>query len=277
MAEAERTPVLELHGISKRFGAVQALEGVDFEVYAGEVVGLVGDNGAGKSTLIKCISGIYQLDTGEIFFNGQKVTLNGPQDAAALGIETVYQDLALCDNLDVVANLYLGREATSKIPAGMKGPLDEVCMEKRSIEVLRSLSVSIPSVRTLIASLSGGQRQSVAVARAVMWNSKVVLLDEPTAALGVAQSKQVKELIRNLRKAGLAVVVISHNLEDVFEVVDRIIVLRLGRRVGTFNVGKASHEQVVGAITGAEFGVNQHNGENNDPASTEAGPREGQA
>ncbi len=228
MAEESRTPVLELHGISKRFGAVQALEGVDFEVYAGEVVGLVGDNGAGKSTLIKCISGIYQVDAGEIFFEGQKVTLNGPQDAAAMGIETVYQDLALCDNLDVVANLYLGREATGKMPAKLKGPLDEVRMEKRSIEVLRSLSVSIPSVRTLIASLSGGQRQSVAVARAVMWNSKVVLLDEPTAALGVVQSKQVKELIRNLRKSGLAVVVISHNLEDVFEVVDRIIVLRLG-------------------------------------------------
>jgi D-xylose transport system ATP-binding protein len=262
MAEESRTPVLELHGISKRFGAVQALEGVDFEVYAGEVVGLVGDNGAGKSTLIKCISGIYQVDTGEIFFEGQKVALNGPQDAAGLGIETVYQDLALCDNLDVVANLYLGREATSNISAGMKGPLDEVRMEKRSIEVLRGLSVSIPSVRTLIASLSGGQRQSVAVARAVMWNSKVVLLDEPTAALGVVQSKQVKELIRNLRKSGLAVVVISHNLEDVFEVVDRIIVLRLGRRVGTFNVGKASREQVVGSITGAEFGMNQNNGDN---------------
>ena len=271
MAEESRTPVLELHGISKRFGAVQALEDVDFEVYAGEVVGLVGDNGAGKSTLIKCISGIYQVDSGKIFFEGNQVTLNGPQDAANLGIETVYQDLALCDNLDVVANLYLGREATSKLPTNMKGPLDEVCMEKRSIEILRGLSVSIPSVRTLIASLSGGQRQSVAVARAVMWNSKLVLLDEPTAALGVAQSKQVKELIRNLRKSGLAVVVISHNLEDVFEVVDRIIVLRLGRRVGTYNVGKTSREQVVGSITGAEFGMNLNNGEEH-PAGADSLP-----
>jgi D-xylose transport system ATP-binding protein len=275
MAEESRTPVLELHGISKRFGAVQALMNVDFEVYAGEVVGLVGDNGAGKSTLIKCISGIYQLDSGEILFEGQKVTLNGPQDAAALGIETVYQDLALCDNLDVVANLYLGREATGKMLGTVNGPLDEVRMEKRSIEVLRGLSVSIPSVRTLIASLSGGQRQSVAVARAVMWNSKVVLLDEPTAALGVAQSKQVKELIRNLRSSGLAVVVISHNLEDVFEVVDRIIVLRLGKRAGTFNVGKASREQVVGAITGAEFGMNQA-AENDIPAGTMDTPAGGQ-
>ncbi len=262
MAEESRTPVLELHGVSKRFGAVQALEGVDFEVYTGEVVGLVGDNGAGKSTLIKCISGIYQLDAGEIFFEGKLVTLNGPQDAASLGIETVYQDLALCDNLDVVANLYLGREATSRIVSRFKGPIDEVAMEKRSIEVLHGLSVSIPSVRTLIASLSGGQRQSVAVARAVMWNSKVVLLDEPTAALGVVQSQQVKTLIRNLRNAGLAVVVISHNLADVFEVVDRIIVLRLGKRVGTFNIGSTSHEQVVGAITGAEFGLGEAEGKN---------------
>jgi D-xylose transport system ATP-binding protein len=262
MAGESRTPVLELHGVSKRFGAVQALEGVDFEVYTGEVVGLVGDNGAGKSTLIKCISGIYQLDAGEIFFEGKLVTLNGPQDAANLGIETVYQDLALCDNLDVVANLYLGREATSRIVSRFKGPIDEVTMEKRSIEVLHGLSVSIPSVRTLIASLSGGQRQSVAVARAVMWNSKVVLLDEPTAALGVVQSQQVKTLIRNLRNAGLAVVVISHNLADVFEVVDRIIVLRLGKRVGTFNIGSTSHEQVVGAITGAEFGLGEAEGKN---------------
>jgi len=277
MAGENRTPVLEMHGISKRFGAVQALLDVDFEVYAGEVVGLVGDNGAGKSTLIKCISGIYQLDSGEIFFEGKKVALNGPQDAANLGIETVYQDLALCDNLDVVANLYLGREATRSLPTGVKGPLDEVCMEKRSIEVLRGLSVSIPSVRTLIASLSGGQRQSVAVARAVMWNSKVVLLDEPTAALGVAQSQQVKELIRNLRNSGLAVVVISHNLADVFEVVDRIIVLRLGKRVGTFNIGKTSREQVVGAITGAEFGMNLNNGENNSQAGVTGEPAGGVA
>jgi D-xylose transport system ATP-binding protein len=250
-----KIPVLELKGVSKRFGAVQALSDVDFEVYAGEVVGLVGDNGAGKSTLIKSIAGIHPIDAGQIIFEGQVVTLNGPQDAARLGIETVYQDLALCDNLDVIANLYLGRESTQTIIPRAVETLDEVTMEKRSISVLRGLSVSIPNVRTLIASLSGGQRQSVAVARAVMWNSKVVILDEPTAALGVAQSRQVLDLIRRLRDQGLAVVVISHNLADVFEVVDRIIVLRLGRRVGTFQIKSTSREQVVAAITGAEFGL----------------------
>jgi D-xylose transport system ATP-binding protein len=253
MSAQAKTPLLELHGISKRFGAVQALTDVDFDVYAGEVVGLVGDNGAGKSTLIKCISGIYPVDSGEFRFTGRKVTITSPQDAAALGIETVYQDLALCDNLDVVANLFLGREQTDGGIPPMK-PIDEVAMEKRAIEVLRGLQVSIPSVRTRIASLSGGQRQSTAVARAVMWNSQVVILDEPTAALGVAQTAQVLELIRRLRSQGLGVVVISHNLADVFEVVDRIIVLRLGRRVATFDIHKTSQERVVAAITGAEFG-----------------------
>lgn len=253
MSAASPTPVLSIKGLSKRFGAVQALSDVDFEVYAGEVVGLVGDNGAGKSTLIKCISGIYPIDSGQIFFEGRPVSINGPRDSAQLGIQTVYQDLALCDNLDVVANLFLGREVTTRIGAGVPA-LNQVAMEKRAIEVLHGLSVAIPSVRTRIASLSGGQRQSVAVARAVMWNSKVVLLDEPTAALGVSQTRQVLELIRQLRSQGLGVVVISHNLADVFEVVDRIIVLRLGRRVGTFDVRSASREQVVAAITGAEFG-----------------------
>jgi D-xylose transport system ATP-binding protein len=255
MTTTRGTPVLELRGISKRFGAVQALSDVDFEVYAGEVVGLVGDNGAGKSTLIKCIAGIYPIDAGEIHFEGRPVAIHTPKDSAALGIETVYQDLALCDNLDVVANLFLGREEVQRVIPGAVEPINEVDMEKRAIDVLRRLSVSIPSVRTLIASLSGGQRQSVAVARSVMWNSKVVVLDEPTAALGVAQTRQVLDLIRQLRKQGLAVVVISHNLEDVFSVVDRIIVLRLGRRAGAFDVGATTHQQIVGAITGAEFGT----------------------
>jgi D-xylose transport system ATP-binding protein len=259
MAVAERAeapvPLLELRGVSKRFGAVQALSGVDFEVYAGEVVGLVGDNGAGKSTLIKSISGIYPIDEGEFIFEGQQVSVKGPNDATGLGISTVYQDLALCDNLDVVANLYLGREETEKGIGRYFRLLFEVGMERRAVEVLRSLAVRLPSVRTAIASLSGGQRQSVAVARSVMWNSKVVLLDEPTAALGVAQTRQVLDLIRTLRDQGLGVVVISHNLADVFEVVDRIIVLRLGRRVATFDVHAATREQVVGAITGAEFGT----------------------
>ena len=243
-----RVPILELRGVSKRFGAVQALSGVNFDVYSGEVVGLVGDNGAGKSTLIKCVAGIHPVDEGEIWFEGRRVSIQNPKDASDLGIQTVYQDLALCDNLDVVGNLYLGREQTTRLP------LDEVTMEKRSIDVLRNLSVSIPSVRTIIASLSGGQRQSVAISRAVMWNSKLVILDEPTAALGVLQAHQVLELIKNLRRQGLAVIVISHNLADIFEVVDRISILRLGRNNGVFNVHGTSQEQIVAAITGAEFG-----------------------
>ena len=259
-----KTPLLELRGISKRFGAVQALTDVDFEVYAGEVVGLVGDNGAGKSTLIKCIAGIHAADAGQYLFKGRPVTINNPQDSAVLGIETVYQDLALCDNLDVVANLFLGREQTNGGLPAMK-PMDEVAMEKRAIGVLRGLQVSIPSVRTRVASLSGGQRQSTAVARAVMWNSKIVILDEPTAALGVAQTAQVLELIKRLRSQGLGVVVISHNLADVFEAVDRIIVLRLGRRVATFDIHTTSQEQVVAAITGAEFGKIEESGRDKLP------------
>jgi D-xylose transport system ATP-binding protein len=248
--DSSTRPLLALRGISKHFGAVQALSDVDFEVYAGEVVGLVGDNGAGKSTLIKTIAGIYIPDTGEFIFDGKPVTVHGPNDVTRLGIATVYQDLALCDNLDVVGNLFLGRELTP----GPSGPLDEVGMEQRALGVLGRLSVRIPNVRTPIAALSGGQRQSVAVARSVMWNARLVLLDEPTAALGVAQTRQVLDLIRTLRSQGLGVVVISHNLADVFEVCDRIIVLRLGRRAATFDVHNVNRDQVVAAITGAEFG-----------------------
>jgi D-xylose transport system ATP-binding protein len=247
-------PLLELRGASKRFGAVQALTGVDFTVATGEVVGLVGDNGAGKSTLVKGIAGVYNLDEGEYHFEGRQVHPHGPRSVSQMGIATVFQDLALCDNLDVVANLYLGGEETGILP-GPLAVISEVPMEQRANEVLKSLSVSIPSVRTQVASLSGGQRQSVAVARAVMSDAKVVLLDEPTAALGVAQTKQVLDLIVRLREQGLGVVVISHNLADVFEVVDRIVVLRLGRLVGSFEVKNTSHEQVVAAITGAEFGT----------------------
>jgi D-xylose transport system ATP-binding protein len=242
-------PILQMRNISKSFGAVRALSGVDFEVYAGEVVALVGDNGAGKSTLVKTIAGVGPADSGEIFIDGQPVRITSPQMAAHLGIETVYQDLALCDNLDVVSNLFLGRE--EKTP--WRG-LAEFEMERRTIEVLRTLDVKIPSVRTLVASLSGGQRQSIAVAKSLLRQAKVVLLDEPTAALGVAQTRQVLNLIRRLRDQGLGVVVISHNLADVFEVADRVIVLRLGRRVATFDVKNTTSERVVAAITGAEFG-----------------------
>ena len=247
-------PALQLMGVSKTFGAVQALQNVDFEVFAGEVVGLVGDNGARKSTLIKIIAGVYTADKAEIFVEGTKVTISTPQDATRVGIETVYQDLALCDNLDVVANLFLGREARRTVIPFLVRPLDELEMEQRTREVLRRLDVKIPSLHVPVEALSGGQRQSVAVAKAILREAKVVLLDEPTAALGVAQTRQVLELIHQLRSQGLAVVVISHNLADVFEVVDRVIVLRLGQRVATFDIRSTTREQVVAAITGAEFG-----------------------
>jgi len=251
MMAANRTPVLQLRQINKRFGAVQALSNVDFEVHSDEVVALVGDNGAGKSTLIKTIAGAYRPDEGQYIWEGREVVVNSPREATDLGVETVYQDLALCDNLDVVANLYLGREEARPTGPRSTHMLREIEMERRATDVLRDLSVKIPSVRVQIANLSGGQRQSVAVARSVMWNSKVVLLDEPTAALGVEQTRQVKDLIMRLRAKGLGVVVISHNLADVFEVSDRIIVMRLGRRVATFHTANSTTEQVVGAITGA--------------------------
>ncbi|HLW03424.1 MAG TPA: ATP-binding cassette domain-containing protein [Ktedonobacterales bacterium] len=266
-AAAPTIPTLQLQGISKAFGAVQALQDVDFEVNAGEVVGLVGDNGAGKSTLIKIISGVYIADKGEIFVEGNKVSINNPKDATHVGIETVYQDLALCDNLDVVANLFLGREDRSTVIPFLVRPLNELEMENRTREVLKQLDVKLPSLRVPVAALSGGQRQSIAVAKTILRNAKVVLLDEPTAALGVAQTRQVLELIRRLRAQGLAVVVISHNLADVFEVVDRVIVLRLGRRAATFDIHSTTQEQVVAAITGAQFGtLLEQNGTSNDSA-----------
>ncbi len=251
MTRTAHSPLLQLRGISKRFGAVQALTGVDFDVRAGEVVGLVGDNGAGKSTLVKGIAGIFPFDAGEYIFEGQPRIVRNPQDVARLSIETVYQDLALCDNLDVVANLYLGREH-GRHPAGWLTPIDEIVMEKRTLEVLRSLSLNLPNVRVKIAALSGGQRQAVAVARAVMWNSKLALLDEPTAALGITQTRQVLDLIRRLRNQGLGVVVVSHNLVEIFEVCDRIVVLRLGRNIGDFDAHATSLEQIIAAITGSQ-------------------------
>jgi D-xylose transport system ATP-binding protein len=244
------TPILELKGVSKSFGAVQALYEVDFHVSAGEVMALVGDNGAGKSTLIKCIAGIYSIDSGEILFEGDHVNIHGPKDAARLGIEIVYQDLALADNLDVVQNMFLGREEV----AGPLRSLDELTMEKRADDTLASLSVTtINSVRQTVAGLSGGQRQSVAVAKAVMWNSRVVILDEPTAALGVAQTRQVLDLVRRLGEQGLAVVLVSHNLHDIFEVADSITVLRLGQNVAEYKRSEVTQTQVVEAITAGKL------------------------
>ena len=244
-ATSSATPTLEARGIHKSFGSVEALTDVDFEVHAGEVMALVGDNGAGKSTLIKCIAGIYPLDGGEVRFDGEHVSISGPKDAVKLGIEVVYQDLALCDNLDVVQNMYLGREVRDFLFR-----LREPEMEAKTADVLKGLRVTtIRSIRQQVASLSGGQRQSVAIGRAVMWNSRVVILDEPTAALGVAQTEQVLELVHRLAEQGLAVVLISHNLHDIFAVADRITVLRLGRSIAVYERRKTTQQEVVQAIT----------------------------
>src|SRR5579871_1685134 len=238
------TPVLELRNITKSFGSVHALNDVDFEVRRGEVMALVGDNGAGKSTLVKCVAGTHAADSGEIRFEGEPVQIHGPRDAARLGIEVVYQDLALCDNLTVVQNMYLGREI-NRLQI-----LNERAMEQATAATLKTLAVTtIPSIQRPVATLSGGQRQSVAVAKAVQWNSKLVVLDEPTAALGVAQTEQVLALVRRLGEQGLAVVLISHNLHDVFETADRITVLRLGRNAGIFDRATTTQQEVVEAIT----------------------------
>ena len=245
---SDAAPTLQLRGVTKSFGSVQALSEVDFEVRDGEVMALVGDNGAGKSTLIKCVAGIHPIDSGEVLFEGKQVNIHGPKDAARLGIEIVYQDLALCDNLNVVQNMYLGREAHDVLQR-----LNEPEMEHKTTTTLKSLSVTtIRSIRQVVASLSGGQRQSVAVARAVMWNSRVVILDEPTAALGVAQTRQVLDLVKRLGEQGLAVVLISHNLHDIFEVATRITVLRLGRNVGVYERAKSTQKEIVEAITAGE-------------------------
>ncbi|HLU75692.1 MAG TPA: ATP-binding cassette domain-containing protein [Nonomuraea sp.] len=243
------TPLLEVRGIDKSFGPVQVLHDVSFSAYAGEVTALVGDNGAGKSTLVKCIGGTYPIDSGEMLFEGKPVQVNGPRDAAALGIEIVYQDLALCDNLDIVQNMFLGRERRRGIM------LDEAAMEEQAQETLTGLSVrTVKSIRQQVSSLSGGQRQTVAIAKAVLWNSKVVILDEPTAALGVAQTAQVLELVRTLADKGLAVVLISHNMNDVFAVSDRIAALYLGRMAAQVRTADVTHAQVVELITSGRSG-----------------------
>lgn len=243
--------LLQVRGLMKSFGAVHALRGADFEAAAGEVTALLGDNGAGKSTLIKCIAGTYVPDGGQVILGGQQQHFRTPIDATHAGIETVYQDLALCDNLDVVANLFLGRERVRTAIPGLLYPINEEEMEQRAREALSVLRINIPSVRSLVAQLSGGQRQSIAVAKAVLWSPQVVILDEPTAALGVAQTRQVLDLVLRLRERGLAVVLITHNMENVFEVADKASVMRLGRRVARFVIKDSTTEDVVAAITGA--------------------------
>ncbi|GGP16011.1 ATP-binding cassette domain-containing protein [Nonomuraea glycinis] len=243
------TPLLEVRGIDKSFGPVQVLHDVAFSAHAGEVTALVGDNGAGKSTLVKCVGGIYPIDSGDILFDGKPVQVHGPRDAGTLGIEIVYQDLALCDNLDIVQNMFLGRERRRGLV------LDEASMEEMAQETLSGLSVrTVKSIRQQVSSLSGGQRQTVAIAKAVLWNSKVVILDEPTAALGVAQTAQVLELVRRLADKGLAVVLISHNMNDVFAVSDRIAALYLGRMAARVKTADVTHAQVVELITSGRSG-----------------------
>jgi D-xylose transport system ATP-binding protein len=260
----QRSPLLELRGIEKRYGAVRALAGVDFDVRAGEVVALAGDNGAGKSTLVKVITGVGPADAGEIAFDGRPVRIGTPHDATELGVAAVYQDLALCDNLDVVANLFLGREARR---AGPRGPLDGIAMEQRAGELLASLSIgNLDDVRREVGTMSGGQRQSVAITRALLGDARLVVLDEPTAALGVVQTEQVLALVRRLRDRGLGVVLVSHNLADVFAVADRIAVLRLGRNAGVFPADPGRRGEVVAAITGASGDLT--------PAATSGAPLE---
>ena len=242
-------PLLKLRGVEKHFGPVQALYNVDLDLPVGHITALCGDNGAGKSVLTKCIAGIYEIDHGQIFWEGHAVHIHSPRDAAKLGIETVYQDLALADNLDIVQNMFLGRERLRN------GLLNEDDMERGASQTLASLRVTtVRSIRQPVGSLSGGQRQSVAVAKAVMWNSKLVMLDEPTAALGVVQTKMVRDLVRRLRDRGLAVMVISHNLNDVFEVADRLAILHLGRMVAQDRVSAFDRQSVVEYMTTGGFG-----------------------
>ncbi|MBM6401401.1 ATP-binding cassette domain-containing protein [Phycicoccus sonneratiae] len=260
---ATSTPLLSLRGVTKTFGAVNALTDIDLDVARGEVVALVGDNGAGKSTLVKVLSGVHAPDAGTISFEGREVQVADPAAAIDLGIATVFQDLALCENLDVVGNLFLGQERN-------RARLDEVSMEVTSWELLQQLSAKIPTVRIPIASLSGGQRQTVAIARSLLGDPKVIILDEPTAALGVAQTAEVLDLIERLRQRGLGVIMISHNMEDVRAVADRVVVLRLGRNNGVFDAHGVSTETIIAAITGASDNVVTRRRERLDGAAGEA-------
>ncbi|ABG05518.1 ABC transporter related [Rubrobacter xylanophilus DSM 9941] len=251
MNDGGREPTLSARGITKSFGAVQALRGVDFEVYPGEVVALIGDNGAGKSTLINVITGVFPPDSGEIIFEGRRVEFETPHDARDLGIETVYQDLAVAPQLNAVANIFLGRERRREGLLGRLGFLDEKRMQRQTEEQLRELRVRIPDLTKPLSTFSGGQRQGVAVARAVMWASKVVIMDEPTAALGVAQAGMVLDLVRRVRQTGIPVVFISHNMPQVFEVADRIVVLRLGEVAAELDPREATTDDAVAAMTGS--------------------------
>ncbi len=247
MAEA----MLEVRGLTKRFGGLTAVDHVDLQVYPGEVVGLLGDNGAGKSTLIKMISGVYHPDEGQIFFQGKEIRLASPMNALDLGIETLYQDLALAENLDVFSNIFLGRERTKPF-LGLIPVLDHAAMHEESQKVLKRLEIEIPSLRNLIKNLSGGQRQAVAIGRSIYWNAKLLVMDEPTAALGVQEQRKVLDLVRVLRGQNIPIILISHQMYDIFSVTDRLVVMRRGKKVAERVTKKTNTEEVVSLITGAE-------------------------
>lgn len=259
------TPLLEARGLSRRFGSVQALDGADFDVYPGEVVALIGDNGAGKSTLVKAMTGNLEVDSGELLLDGKAITFSSPQEASAAGIEVVHQDLALAPHLDPAENMYLGREILKKGILGKLGFVDDATMRRESLKAFQDLGSAVRRVDEPIGSMSGGQRQSVAIARSVAWANRVLFLDEPTAALGVVQTKNVLDMIKRVSDKGVAVVLISHSMPHVLEVADRIQVLRLGRRVATYNGKDATVELLVGAMTGAiEIGEANRNAKGND-------------
>lgn len=246
----DRQPILQAVNLTKRFGGLTAVDGVSFEVYSGEVVGLLGDNGAGKSTLIKMISGVYRPDGGRILLDGKEVSFSSPMDARRQGIETIYQDLALCENMDASDNIFLGREPTRRV-LGLLSQVDRPYMRREAREVLQQLDIDIPDLRQSINRLSGGQRQAVAIARAVYWNAHLMIMDEPTAALGVPEQRKVLGLVRTLRERGVPVIIISHNMQDVFAVADRVIVMRRGRKAGERAIRETTSDELVGLMVGA--------------------------
>lgn len=248
----EQQPLLKINGLSKHFGGLVAVNDVSMDVYRGEVVGLVGDNGAGKSTLIKMVSGVYQPDDGQIFLEDEEVRFDSPMDARNRGIETIYQDLALAENLDVGSNIFLGREVKTNYLGGLIRTLDRRKMQDESADVLSRLEIEIPSLTQQIRNLSGGQRQAVAIARSIYWNARLMIMDEPTAALGVAEQRKVLVLVRTLRDQGVPVIIISHNMQDVFAVADRIVILRRGRKVGELIAAETTPDEVVSLMVGAE-------------------------
>lgn len=244
--------LLRIQNLTKRFGGLTAVNSISLDVNVGEVIGLLGDNGAGKSTLIKMVSGVYQPDEGEIFFNGQKVEFNSPRDARDMGIETIYQDLALAENLDVGSNIFLGREILRSYLGGFIKTVDRTRMREEAVKALDRLNIRLPSLTQQVLNLSGGQRQAVAIARSIYWNAKMMIMDEPTAALGVSEQRKVLRLVKTLCDKGVPVIIISHNMQDVFAVATRIVVLRRGKKVGERMTNQTSPDEIVSLMVGAD-------------------------